>query len=1197
MPWEPWLEAANSAILKQSGRELSDVEVSILIGANKGFTYGEIGEEQGYSISYLERDVGPKLWRLLSKSLGRKVSKTSFRSALNRHQSQLETASFPQAATVSSSAQAISRQSIDLLEAPCPPIFYGREQEFTTLTHWILGEKPQSICKLVAILGIGGIGKTAFAATLAERVKDQFERVIWRNLSNAPPLEVLLQELLPFLSGGSALPLEPRQFIIQLQASRCLVILDNIESLLQSDRAGQWRPGYEAYGTFLRQVGLLNHQSCVLLTSREKLVDIAQLEGPAQPVRSISLGGLSEAALKFLETEGLSGTQEQLEQVISAYGGNPLALKIVSASIRDLFEGNTGNFLACDTILFNGVRRLLDEQFERLSELEQSVMYWLGVNREWTSVRSLQVDLVPAVNLDDVLETLEQLAWRSLIEQDGGRYTLQPVVMEYVSSRLIKVAAQELASGRFSLLARHALFKTTVKDYVGDTQWRLFVSPIAQGLKRNFTTAQSLMSQMQNLLETLRQPGLGQPSYAAGNLFNIALELSLKISLYDFSNLSLAHGNFQKSAVQNLNLVGSNLSCTSFVDHAGGALSVTFSPDNQLLVSGDTEGSIYIRRVQDSQILHILQGHQSWVREMSFSPDGRILASASHDRTIKLWDLETGICVKTIIGHQEAICQALWHPTKAILASCSFDQTVKVWNADTGECLKSFKHKAGEIWHVEWSKDGKRLIACDGGTGGMIWAIDSGEILQSFEGHQAQVTFISQNNDGSLVVTASQDGCLKIWDVETGDCIQTLSGDFPPSYCVMFHPNQALVASAGFDGMIRLWEWASGRCLHVLTGHQGVIWSISFSSDGRYLASASDDRSLKLWEVGSNQCLNTWQGYLGAIWTLSISPTSDAISSGSQEGNITLWNCETAQLETQLTGHTNLIWALNWQPQGDYLASSSGDGTVIIWDAKAGKPLQVITDHQAAIQGIAWHPGGHQVAGSAAIQSWIKIHDLAGDCLCTLTANSYIFSVAYHPSGEYLVGGTQYGQICVWSNRQAAENPTLGEADCLAVLEGHGGSIWSLAWNPDLSRFASGCHDRTIRIWQGEIWQEQTCLQVLQGHKSLVWSIAWSPEGDRLVSGSQDGTARVWNVETGECLQVLQHDCWIRTVVWLPDGEVIVAAGGSGEICFWDTQSGKCIKRLRAKRPYEGTNIFDATGISPAQRASLLALGAIEQSF
>lgn len=130
MIWESWLEIANAAILRQSSRELSDVEVAILTGASQGLTYGQIAEQNGYSISYLERDIGPKLWRLLSKSLDRKVSKTSFRAALDRYQSELE--AHPVSASTAVAPSVPSLSETDLLEAPsfstqgdCP-LFRGK---------------------------------------------------------------------------------------------------------------------------------------------------------------------------------------------------------------------------------------------------------------------------------------------------------------------------------------------------------------------------------------------------------------------------------------------------------------------------------------------------------------------------------------------------------------------------------------------------------------------------------------------------------------------------------------------------------------------------------------------------------------------------------------------------------------------------------------------------------------------------------------------------------------------------------------------------------------------------------------------------------------------------------------------------------------------------------------------------------------
>ena len=78
---------ANEAFFPHTQRYLSDVEVTLLRGAWQNQTYQEMSENTDYTANYLQRTVGPKLWKQLSEALGESVSKTNFREALKREMS------------------------------------------------------------------------------------------------------------------------------------------------------------------------------------------------------------------------------------------------------------------------------------------------------------------------------------------------------------------------------------------------------------------------------------------------------------------------------------------------------------------------------------------------------------------------------------------------------------------------------------------------------------------------------------------------------------------------------------------------------------------------------------------------------------------------------------------------------------------------------------------------------------------------------------------------------------------------------------------------------------------------------------------------------------------------------------------------------------------------------------------------------
>ncbi|MEO1146739.1 MAG: NB-ARC domain-containing protein [Cyanobacteria bacterium J06638_22] len=1169
---EPILAAANAAVVHQDGQYLSDVETAILLGAIADQTYEQIAEASGYSINYIKRDIGPKLWRRLSVALGEKVSKTNFQQALKRHGAHDAPAPAPQ--EMSPPVAPFSAQ--DWGEAPDVSFFLGRSAELETLRHWILGDR----CRLVALLGMGGIGKTTLSVKVAQAVQSAFDLVIWRSLRNAPPLDTLLTQLVPLVSQQQDTQPTLDRLLAHLRTSRCLLVFDNFETILQPQSLGHFRPGYETYGQLLRLVGDTPHSSCLIITSREKPAGIATREGVELAVRSLALRGLETDADELLTAKGISGSPTDREALINRYDGNPLAIKIAATSIQDLFDSDLTRFLAQDTMLFNGVRQLLDQQFNRLSSLENRLMYWLAINRQWTALTTLEEDISPPVPRRHLLEALEALCRRNLLEKQKGSYTQQPVVMEYVCTRLIEQVVDELTTSSLDLCNSHALVKTTVSDYVRESQIRLILDPIAREFQRTFKTTAACKQQILRVLAALRRSEPRLSSYAGGNLLNLCLYIGLDVSGFDFSGLSIWHGCLQRAELHDVSFANADLR-RSLLKESFATICTDFSPDGQWLAGGNTQGEIYLRQMSDGQITKLFPAHRAWVRHVTFSPDGQLLASSSHDFTVKIWSLPLEQCLHTF-RHEAEAGRLAWSPDSTRLASVGFDQALKLWDVQTGSCLHDLRCDAPQIESVAWSSDGTTLACPSGETTILIWDAQTGERRRTLKGHTDFVWYVDFSPDGRTLASSSQDSHVKLWDVDTGTCLQTVQGNFGLAWCLKFSPDGALLAGAQ-DWLVRLWETETGRCIQTLQGHGSKVWSVAFSPDGNQLASSGDDQAVKVWDSHTGDCLTTWRGYSNAIRTIAVCPNGRQLASAHQDGSIRLWDTATGSCINVLQGHNGLVGSVAWSPDQALLASASYDKTIKLWDTQTGTCLKTLGGHLNLVFAVIWHPDGKQLA-SASVDGTIKLWERdTGRCEKTLEDGRQVTDIAWAPSGLQLASGVQDGVLQFW-------DPQSGE--CLTAIKAHTHSIFSIAFSPNGKTLATASHDRTIKLWQVSTGD---CLKTIDGHHHWVWSVAWSPDGEWLATASQDSTARLWNRRTGACSRVLEgHSNGVRSVRWHPEGQWLVTGSLDETLKLWNPQTGECFKTLRAKRPYEGLNITGITGLTQSQKATLHALGAVE---
>ncbi|MEH1939735.1 MAG: NB-ARC domain-containing protein [Nostoc sp.] len=1090
-----------------------------------------------------------------------------------------------------------SAKRVDWGEMVDVSVFYGRTDELTLLEQWLIQER----CRVVALLGMGGIGKTSLAAKLSQKVQGWFEYVIWRSLYNAPSLFDLLANLILFFSHEQVLETDlPKsvdgrisQLIGYLQQQRCLLVLDNVETILQPGAcAGCYREGYEDYGLLIKRLGQVMHQSSLVLTSREKPKDVASHEGQALPVRSLQLRGLKEEeGKKIFHLKGLSGEESQ-KALIELYSGNPLALKIVATTIQDVFNGDVSEFLNQKTAVFGDICAVLEQQFERLSNLERVVMYWLAINREPIPLCNLQEDLTSLVIPHKLLEALESLIRRSLIdkfqptlsEKSGLLFALHSVVMEYVTSKLIQQTYQEIAIPDIVLLKYYALSQAQAKDYTRETQIRLIIKPVLDELFTIFKTPTRLENHLNEILVKLQGESPLEAGYTSGNILNLLRQLKTDLRGYDFSNLSIWQVDMRGVSLPQVNFQNANLSKSVFSKNFSKISALAFSPNGKILATSDANGKICLWRdfAEGEQLLTCL-GHIDWVRAIAFSPNGSTLCSGGTDQNMKLWDVNTGECLKTLTGHPERVRAVAFSPQGEILASGSDDWAVRLWSIPDSKCYKILEEHTDSVLSVVFSPKGKILASASSDKTVKLWNFRTGECVKTLQGHTSSVSSVAFNLDGQTLVSGGDDQTVKLWSISDGKCLRTLQGHSDRVTSVAFAPSGNILASGSDDQTVKLWNFRTGECVKTLQGHTSLVLSVVFSPDGQTLVSGSDDQSVRFWDVSTGQALRNLQGYNNGVWSVAFAPGGQTIISSSNDQTVKLWDVADGKCYKTLRGHPNRVRTVAFSPQGNILASGSYDRLVRLWDSSTCQCCNILRGHTGWVKSVAFAPGG-KILASGSDDKTVRLWDVnTGQVLNILEHSHGVWSVAFSPEGKILASGSDDQTVRLWD---------VSTSECLKILSGHTSWVLSVAFSPEGKTLASSSKDKTVKLWDVSTGE---CLKILLGHTSWVLSVAFSPEGKLLASVSVDQTVRLWDVQSGQCIKTLYgHTHWIRSVAFSPDSRTLVSGSEDETVKLWDVLTGECLKTLRNERPYEGMNITGVTGLTEATIASLKVLGAIE---
>ncbi|HVK22655.1 MAG TPA: TIR domain-containing protein [Actinokineospora sp.] len=424
--------------------------------------------------------------------------------------------------------------------------------------------------------------------------------------------------------------------------------------------------------------------------------------------------------------------------------------------------------------------------------------------------------------------------------------------------------------------------------------------------------------------------------------------------------------------------------------------------------------------------------------------------------------------------------------------------------------------------------------------------------------------------DGSVLAVGSADGGILLCDTDKGLPIRTLNGHFDRVYAVEFGSAESALVSASTDGSVRFWDSSTGEPCARITDHAAPVWPLSLGPDGRTVAYGDAEGVLWVRQVPSGDLVRRLPGHGDRIWALAFHPDPAAarVAAADESGVVRIWDLATGTEEHRWTAPGGAaVYTLSFSPDGTTLAAGGRDTLLWLCDTTSGA-VHVLPGHRGHVYSVAFHPSGDwlasgDTAGNAKLWS---TSDMTGVALAHRQATA-IYHLAFSPDGTVLAGGDSDGTLRLWD---AASGQPRQE------LRAHRGAVWPLVFRADSTQVATTGRDGTVRLWDPHTGVQR---HEFHGHSRRVSRVEFSPSGEHLATSGNDGVIRLWDPGTGRQVTTLAGRAdQLVAAVFSPGKPTLATSTNDGGVYLWHTETWRADQELDVGTDYVWAAAFDRSG-------------------